>query len=432
MTTKQVGYFEKGACPAYAETAVMAMTPTVLAPSQGGSGDICLLMFLFIGSVKGAEVDLQLISAALPKPPEPPEPPAGLLLSHKSKSHKDNGVISNPHGLKKNLKVVDSKAGLTKEAKVAIDKVAADAKKVKTTLHAGFDPEQKEAGVNTPRGRAWLKWLTKNNVQINRFAVGDGSASDGMSARAMAQSVEKCDDKVVSLVAKFKAMKESKFVEEGGKHGKGDGEEEAEEEEEDPVRGLPRYHNHPVCKSYNQVTPGVQYIILPGTPDGLVPPVQTDGPLFEHCVNQFSEIMAGFAQTGAMTIQMTKDWCNWKASVQDWTGTSQEYGRPDWSFRNCNNMASVLGFALRNTLDDGLPAMKVCKNIFLSLGAVHRVDSLVADAWSASLRGLGSLGLATSVDGDAAKAVMDANKAYQDKIVGKMRAQKEAFNEANR
>jgi len=40
-----------------------------------------------------------------------------------------------------------------------------------------------------------------------------------------------------------------------------------------------------------------------------VPPVELPSNLFEYCNDQFSEIMMGFAQTGSMAIQMTKDWC---------------------------------------------------------------------------------------------------------------------------
>jgi hypothetical protein len=42
--------------------------------------------------------------------------------------------------------------------------------------------------------------------------------------------------------------------------------------------------------------------------------------------------------------------------------------------------------------DAGLSSPGVCKKLFLTLGSVHRVDTLVKDAWTVSARGLGNLG----------------------------------------
>jgi len=39
--------------------------------------------------------------------------------------------------------------------------------------------------------------------------------------------------------------------------------------------------------------------------------------------------------------------------------------------------------------------MKVCKKVFLTMGAVHRVEKLVKDAWAVSARGLGPLKITT-------------------------------------
>jgi hypothetical protein len=72
-----------------------------------------------------------------------------------------------------------------------------------------------------------------------------------------------------------------------------------------------------------------------------VPPVEVSGRLFEHCVDQFSLIMMGFAQTGPQVIAMTKTWCGMQSAVNSWVGKAPQ-GRPDWSFRNCNGMVNLL------------------------------------------------------------------------------------------
>lgn len=65
---QRVAYLEKGACPGYADVVVMSLTPMVDAPSQGGTGDVCMLMSVYIGQVKGVASDLALVEEALPAP----------------------------------------------------------------------------------------------------------------------------------------------------------------------------------------------------------------------------------------------------------------------------------------------------------------------------------------------------------------------------
>merc|ERR1719378_1134140 len=93
-----------------------------------------------------------------------------------------------------------------------------------------------------------------------------------------------------------------------------------------------------------------KYQIAPGSPDGSIPPVEIDGDLFTYCSNQFSEIMMGFGQTAKQTVQMTKDWCSWQASVTSWVGQKEEYGHPDWDHRTCSNMESFMAFVLKDDI----------------------------------------------------------------------------------
>jgi hypothetical protein len=177
-----------------------------------------------------------------------------------------------------------------------------------------------------------------------------------------------------------------------------------------------------------------KYIILPGSPDGVVPPVEIDGDLFNYCSNQMSEIMMGFAQTARMTVQMTKDWCSWQSSVTSWVGQSEELGHPDWDQRRCGGMESLTAFALREYLDTntGLSSAQVCKKLFLTLGAVHRVDQIVNDAWSVSLRAPPGLGLTTAPSNDEEmKALMAEATKFADALFSKLRGQKQAFDAAN-
>lgn len=329
---QRVAYLEKGACPGYADVVVMALSPTVASgQAQGGSGDVCLLMSAYIGAVKGAEMDLKLTEAALPK--------VSLIAQKKSQS--------------------------TAQSMAMMWKSHLEKKRIPYVSEFGAD-------------------------NLNLMSV---QSCGTLNSEAMAPT--------------------------GPVAGRSTG------------NGLPKYNPAPVCQSYKGQSGSKVYQVLPGAPDGSVPPVEINGPLFEHCTNQFAEIMAGFGQYGKTVVGMTKDWCAWKSSVTDWVNTPSDAGRPDWTFRNCNGMVSLVAFSMKDHLDEGMGAMKVCKKLFLTLGAVHRVDSLVADAWKVSARGLGNLGLTTAVDPEAAKKLLEDAQAYSSGVFGKMREQRDAFNDLN-
>lgn len=147
-----------------------------------------------------------------------------------------------------------------------------------------------------------------------------------------------------------------------------------------------------------------------------------------------SEIMLGYAQTATQTVKMAKDWCSWQASVTSWVGQKNELGHPDWKFETCVGMSNLVAFALKDSLDSdaGLSAPKVCGKLFQALGTVHRVDSLVADAWTLSLRAGPSLGMSVSVDDAAVKALLAKTQDYASSLYGKLRGQKEAFEDVNK
>jgi len=167
------------------------------------------------------------------------------------------------------------------------------------------------------------------------------------------------------------------------------------------------------------------------TIDQNIPPTEIEGKLYEFCVNEFGEIMAGFAQTGEMVATMTKDWCNWQSSVTSWVGNADGTGHPEWDFRRCNGMEQLVTFALKNDLDKGLGASDVCNRVFLSLGAVEWHENQVKDAWAAGpLRVIKSPGLSTAADPNAEKLLKEAQE-YANKLYSKLRGQKEMFNDLN-
>lgn len=202
---------------------------------------------------------------------------------------------------------------------------------------------------------------------------------------------------------------------------------------EDAVRGTPQYDQNPPCVHGVDNVPqsDTMYEILPGSPDGTVPNVEVSGDLFTYCKNQMGEIMAGFAQTGEMTVAMTKDWCGWQASMTDWIGQKDELGHPDWNHRTCDSMALFTAFALRNNMKDGLTTHAVCQKLFLAKGAIKKIAKLIKDAWVASLRASPDLGLANQGDDAAAAAALQAAQKYAETVFGKMREQKKAFDDIN-
>jgi len=167
------------------------------------------------------------------------------------------------------------------------------------------------------------------------------------------------------------------------------------------------------------------------TIDQNIPPTEIEGKLYEFCVNEFGEIMAGFAQTGEMVATMTKDWCNWQSSVTSWVGNADGTGHPEWDFRRCNGMKQLVTFALKNDLDKGLGASDVCNRVFLALGAVEWHEGQIKDAWAAGpLRVIKSPGLSTAADPAAEKLLKEAQE-YANKLYSKLRGQKEMFNDLN-
>jgi hypothetical protein len=79
-------------------------------------------------------------------------------------------------------------------------------------------------------------------------------------------------------------------------------------------------------------------------------------------------------------------------------------------------------------------ALNVCKKLFLSLGPVNRVESLVKDAWSVSARGLGSLTLTTTDkrSEEEKQRVLQAAQDYAGGLAGQMRGQRDAYNVVNK
>lgn len=206
--------------------------------------------------------------------------------------------------------------------------------------------------------------------------------------------------------------------------------------DENTPRGLPRYEQNTLPRDVAKPRVPIsqtKYQIAPASADGAVPPVEVAGDLFDYCSQQFSEIMAGFSQTARVTVQMTKDWCNWQGSVSSWVGQKEEFGHPDWSSRTCSSMEGLVGFALREQLADtteGLSAQQVCKNIFLAIGTVHRTEGLVKGAWESSLRGPPSSGIPAADDADMQMLLKDA-QAYANRVFSRMRQQKVNFQKLN-
>lgn len=209
-----------------------------------------------------------------------------------------------------------------------------------------------------------------------------------------------------------------------------------EDSPENTPRGLPRYRqNSPFDGKMNAIPQKKsKYQIAPGSPDGTIAPVEIDGDLFTYCANQFSEIMMGFGQTAKQTVQMTKDWCSWQASVTSWVGKKDEYGHPDWDHRTCSNMETLMAFALKddlNNFETGFSAQQVCKKVFLTIGAVHRTDGLVQDAWSTSLRGAPAGGGIPAGDDAEMKKLLQHAQEYANEIFSKLRGQKAAYDSLN-
>jgi len=263
--------------------------------------------------------------------------------------------------------------------------------KEQVRIHKVFLPSNldDQVGTFTPRGRAWRKQAMR---MYKAYGFGTTEPLYPVSAASLLQEGQVFP----------------------GVSGSG---------EQDPYSA--QYEMDPPC--VHGVTKGkLKYQILAGAP-----PVEVDGPRFEFCANEFAEIMAGFAQTGTMVRTMTKDWCTWQSSVTSWVGQADPLGHPEWDFRRCNNMMTLLSFALRNHLDTGLTSGNVCTQLFLSIGAIDWHDQAVKDAWAAATaRTIQAPGLTTTAD-PALKKAMEEAQEYAKNLYGKMQGQKDMFNNLN-
>jgi len=261
-------------------------------------------------------------------------------------------------------------------------------------------------GPNSPRGLKWREFAWKHNKwPIPPAKAEQLDAEGGIIASALLQT-KTSETKPKPLIR-------------------------GQDQDADSPRGLPKYNQNAPCKGKDaEVVPQKQtmYQILPGA--YMVPPTEVDGVLFTTCTSQFSEIMMGYAQTPYQVIKLTKDWCIWQSSVTSWVGAADEMGHPEWGHRTCTGMQGLVAYALKDDLSDtyhGLSGISVCKKIFLAIGAVHRADAIVADAWAVP----GGAGRAPSsgvpaVDDAEMKKLMEAVQAHANKVFASLRGVKAA------
>lgn len=371
-----------------ADIAVMAVSPTVTKPTTGNTLDVCNSMFLFDEAAEKAFVDLKLLKAALPTPPGK----AASLLSIDLNRFGTGGVgPDSPRGRAWKQRLYRNRQWLPQDLANAIEGEMRGAGKWTRPRHgASF----------LSKDTSLLKDTTVTRCNTQQVLEGPAPAPAGAPGPAPAPAGPTTPPPV---------------------------------DPEDAVRGTPKYDMNPPCvNGVDHVSQAdIMYEILPGSPDGTVPNVEISGDLFVYCKNQMGEIMAGFPQTGEMTVTMTKDWCSWQASMTDWIGQKDELGHPDWDHRTCDGMALFMAFALRNNMKDGLTTHAVCQKLFLAKGAIKKVNKLVKDAWVASLRAHPDLGLTNAVDEEAAAAALQAAQKYAASIFGKLREQKKAFDDIN-
>lgn len=298
-----------------------------------------------------------------------------------------------------------------KHAEIALKLVAAALPKGKSLLAADLNRfGSGGVGPSSPRGLKWREFAWIHHMKQSPPLVPQQLANDGSIAGALLQ-------------LDTNSLEPKPLL-------------DGEDSPENTPHGLPKYTQNPPCDIKGKhVVPqkGTKYQIAPGSPDGAVPPVEVAGALFDYCSNQFSEIMMGFSQTAAETVEMTRSWCAWQSSISSWTGKTEEYGHPDWSYQTCYGAKMLVAFALRDQLDDpktGLSAQQVCKKIFLSIGTVHKTEEVVRKAWETALRGPPTPGVPAADDAEMQRLLQEAQR-YANEIFRKLRGQKQAYERMN-
>merc|ERR1719327_781917 len=131
---------------------------------------------------------------------------------------------------------------------------------------------------------------------------------------------------------------------------------------------------------------------------------------------------------------MTREWCDWQASITTWVNEKDELGHPDWNPLTCTGMQQFVAYALRHQLGSpgGIDPGGVCEQVFLSMGGFKRVEQIVHEAWSVSLRSPPTMELSTGgADDEEMKKLMQAAQEYAATLYSKLRGQKEASDSLN-
>lgn len=259
-------------------------------------------------------------------------------------------------------------------------------------------------GSSSPRGRRWWAWAWQH---LRYLWPAAGAATTGGSQRSLSQLG------MLSWTEPINDAEEMAKI-------------PGANAEVDTPRGRPRYQqDFPIRSPVQAPRQGVmKYQILPGSDDGRVGPVEVNGAVFGHCVDQMSEVMLGFPQTAYMTVKMLRDWCSWQASVTTWVGQKDEYGHPDWDQGTCKGMEQLVSFAFRNNLDTTIAfsPQQACKKMFLGSRAVHKYDEIVLDAWSQWSRSPA----AVSEDIEM-KDLLHASQQHSDEVFANLRGQAAAY-----
>lgn len=173
-----------------------------------------------------------------------------------------------------------------------------------------------------------------------------------------------------------------------------------------------------------------QVEIVPGSPDGVLPAVQVSSSLFSSCSKQLGAVTKGKAQSALKTVSMAKEWCGLQTIITSWDDVKGKKGQvhPEWNAETCLGISQLMAFALREDMESKskMPAKKVCKNLFMAIGAIHGVDRLVDNAQNEVTRGLPAMGLALPAGDPAMLALAEDAKKRSEAVMSRLEKEKKA------
>lgn len=170
---------------------------------------------------------------------------------------------------------------------------------------------------------------------------------------------------------------------------------------------------------------GGSHEIVPASLDGPTPRVVVDSNRFKRCMKKMDGIVGGACSLRPPSVieMMMRDWCQILSAMSSFS--KDMTGRPDWEHYNCKGIGKLAQFALRKVEQNScVSSEQVCRNLFLAVAFVHRVDRLVVDGSARDQhRNLMSTFTMPSENDSEMRHLMEEKRNHMERVMARLRDQ---------